>query len=57
VGDPEPMIKRVAGAICDVSFAASTTTRRFCTKLQTVLYNPGDRRPGILTGAVNLHFA
>jgi hypothetical protein len=57
VGDPESMIKRAAGVICDVSFAASTPTWRFCTKLQAVSYNSGDRRPGILTCAVNPHFA
>jgi hypothetical protein len=41
-------VKRMTSSLPDLQQAG-----RFCTKLQAVLYNPGDRRPDILTAAMN----
>jgi hypothetical protein len=37
-------VKRMTSHLPDLQPAG-----RFCTNLQAVLYNPGDRRPGIMT--------
>jgi hypothetical protein len=41
-------VKRMTSSLPDLQQAG-----RFCTKLQAILYNPGDRRPDILTVAMH----